>query len=347
MSHFPVLVIVKKDEVEVNVLSELERIEYGGKEQYVNQYKSDKVEELLNPYTEVPNSEEDLENFFELDLEEDEWMTKLIHSYAKDEKKVVADMFSEKRKQRVGWKKDSKVMDSETKQFRTPTDEEIDRDLKDFDILVDLFIERKWDIQNDKHFDMLSEFADSDTFMWEDGKFYNRYYSNPIAKWDWYVFGGRWHSIGENGFISDLKTLKEYEVVPFYKTLSWMSFPKTPYNFDDEEDFVKENIKDNTVIKSSDYDRETETRSNVVYYTKEELLEPTKRKVIQMNTYLSEDEGWLEYGEMGWFGISSLDSMDDEEREQVIKDTDTIVDNMLEKYIESGDYVGVIVDCHI
>ncbi len=72
MSHFPVLVIVKKDEVEVNVLSELERIEYGGKEQYVNQYKSDKVEELLNPYTEVPNSEEDLENFFEFDLEEDE-----------------------------------------------------------------------------------------------------------------------------------------------------------------------------------------------------------------------------------------------------------------------------------
>lgn len=346
MSHFPVLVIVKKDEVEVNVLSELERIEFGGKEQYVNQYSSAKVEELLAPYTEQPNSESDEKDFFEVELEENEWMTKLIQSYAKDEKKVVADMLSEKRNERVEWRRDTRVMDKD-KGFRSPTDEEIDRDLKDFDILMDLFIERKWDISDNEHFNMLSEIAESYSFMWEDGVFYNRYLYNPVAKWDWYVFGGRWHSVGENGYIANLKDLLEFEEVPFWKTINFMSFPKMPYSYDNEEDFVKENIKDDTVIKSSDYDRKTETRTNIVYYTKEELLAPTKRKKIQMNTYLSEDEGWLEYGEMGWFGISSLDSMDDEEREQVIKDTDMIVDNMLEKYIESGDYVGVVVDCHI
>lgn len=347
MSHFPVLVIVKKDEVEVNVLSELERIEFGGKEQYVNQYKSDKVEELLAPYTEQPNSEEDVEDFFELELEENEWVTKLIHAYGRGKILEVETMFSEKREERVKWQMDSKIMDSDTKSFRNPNEEEINRDLEDFDSLVELFVNRKWDIENSEHFNLLSEFSYTDSFMWEDGKFYDRYFQNPIAKWDWYVFGGRWHSVGENGYISDLNQLKEFEVVPFWKTLSWMSFPKSPYGFDEEEEFIKDNIKDDTVIKSSDYDRETETRTNIVYYTKEELLAPTKRKVIQMNTYLSEDEGWLEYGQMGWFGISSLDSMDDEEREQVIKDTDTIVDNMLEKYIESGDYVGVVVDCHI
>ena len=347
MSHFPVLVIVKKDEVEVNVLSELERIEYGGKEQYVNQYASAKVEELLAPYTEQPNSESDEKDYFEVELEENEWMTKLIQSYAKDKKEVVVSMLNEKRNERVEWKRDSRVMDSDTKSFRSPTDEEIDRDLKDFDILMDLFLERKWSISDDEHFNMLSEIAESYSFMWEDGVFYNRYLYNPVAKWDWYVFGGRWHSVGENGYISNLKDLLEFEEVPFWKTINSMSFPKLPYSYDNEEDFVKDNIKDDTVIKSSDYDRETETRSNIVYYTKEELLAPTKRKKVQMNTYLSEDEGWVEYGEMGWFGISSLDSMSDEEREEVIKDTDMIVDNMLEKYIESGDYVGVVVDCHI
>lgn len=115
MSHFPVLVIVKKDEVEVNVLSELERIEFGGKEQYVNQYSSAKVEELLAPYTEQPNSESDEKDFFEVELEENEWMTKLIQSYAKDEKKVVADMLSEKRNERVEWRRDTRVMDEDRK----------------------------------------------------------------------------------------------------------------------------------------------------------------------------------------------------------------------------------------
>ena len=50
---------------------------------------------------------------------------------------------------------------------------------------------------------------------------------------------------------------------------------------------------------------------------------------------------------MGWFGMSTLDGMEHDEREAFIKDTDKLINNMLEKYIEKGDYVGVVVDCHI
>jgi len=48
---------------------------------------------------------------------------------------------------------------------------------------------------------------------------------------------------------------------------------------------------------------------------------------------------------MGWFGMSSLDTLDDEERERVVSENELLVSNILKKY--KDDYVGVVVDCHI
>ena len=113
------------------------------------------------------------------------------------------------------------------------------------------------------------------------------------------------------------------------------------------EAWKKENLVDNSIIKSSDFDYETREHSNIVYYTRDELLETTSRKKLDFQSFLTDEEGWTDYGEMGWFGLSSLDGMEHDEREAFVKDTDKLINNMLEKYIEEGDYVGVVVDCHI
>ena len=48
---------------------------------------------------------------------------------------------------------------------------------------------------------------------------------------------------------------------------------------------------------------------------------------------------------MGWFGTSSLDGMDLDEREEVKSDTFALTDNLIKKYKDT--HIGLIVDCHI
>jgi len=228
MSHFPLLVIVKEEEVVTNPLLDLRKEQFEGKEQYVDQYLSTKVDELLSEY---------------------------------------------------------------------------------------------WEGDSDENY-------------------------NEYGKWDWYVVGGRWNHLGDKGYFKDLNDLLEMEEIPFYKTLSFMQYKNPTFTYDSEEEFIKDNIQENTIRKSSDYDQETQTHSNIVYYTVEELMRTVKRKKNDVWSFLTEEEGWIEYGEMGWFGISSLDLLKDDEKEQAIQDTDSLVNNMLKKYIEEG-YVGLVVDCHI
>ena len=91
------------------------------------------------------------------------------------------------------------------------------------------------------------------------------------------------------------------------------------------------------------YDRETKEPKE--YYDKKVLLTTVSRKKESTWAMLFPEEGWIEAGEMGWFGISSLDTMDLKEREQVIQDQNKLTDNLIEKYKDT--HVGIIVDCHI
>ena len=43
--------------------------------------------------------------------------------------------------------------------------------------------------------------------------------------------------------------------------------------------------------------------------------------------------------------MSSLDTMDLDEREQIKADQDTLTDNLIEKYKDT--HIGLVVDCHI
>ena len=61
--------------------------------------------------------------------------------------------------------------------------------------------------------------------------------------------------------------------------------------------------------------------------------------------YVIPREGWIEAGEMGWFGMSSLDMLDLKETEQAKKDEFALTNNLIEKYKDT--HIGIVVDCHI
>ena len=348
MSHFPVLVIVKKDEVVENPMREIEAIEFGGQTQYANQYISNKVDKMLEPYIEYTDNEELQKEYFERNLEINYLITDVLNFYQRGETDLLCEKLIDERNRRTDFIKNHRIKSFD--ENNKWTDSELDDEMKDFDELYELFSSEKFMANTSKHMNMLiEEFADSSEIEKTDEGWCDVYYSNPSARWDWYVFGGRWNSIGDNGFIGDLKEVLQYEEVEFWNTLSFHKFPK-PCLAQDEaelEAWKKENLVDNSIIKSSDFDYETREHSNIVYYTRDELLETTSRKKLDFQSFLTDEEGWTDYGEMGWFGLSSLDGMEHDEREAFVKDTDKLINNMLEKYIEEGDYVGVVVDCHI
>ena len=349
MSHFPVLVIVKKDEVVANPLREREAEEFGGMTQYANQYISHKVDELLEPYIEYTENEELKKEYFERNLEINYLITDVLNFYQKGDTSSLCEKLIEERDRRVNFIKNHRIksFDKEKNQW---TDSELDDEMKSFDELYELFSSEKFMANTSKHMNMLiEELGASSEIEKTDEGWFDVYYSNPEARWDWYVFGGRWNSIGDNGYISDLKEVLQYEEVEFWQTLSFHKFPKPclAENEKELEVWKKENLIDNSIIKSSDFDYETREHSNIVYYTKDELFEITSRKKLDFQSFLTDEEGWTDYGEMGWWGMSSLDLMEHDEREGFVKDTDKLINNMLEKYIEKGDYVGVVVDCRI
>lgn len=348
MSHFPVLVIVKKDEVVENPMREVEAIEFGGQTQYANQYISNKVEKMLEPYIEYTDNEELQKEYFERNLEINYLITDVLNFYRRGETDLLCEKLIDERNRRTDFIKNHRIKSFD--ENNKWTDSELDDEMKDFDELYELFSSEKFMANTKKHMSMLiEEFANSSEIEKTDEGWCDVYYQNPSARWDWYVFGGRWNSIGDNGFIGDLKEVLQYEEVEFWNTLSFHKFPKPCLAKDEAEleAWKKENLIDNSIIKSSDFDYETREHSNIVYYTKDELLEITSRKKLDFQSFLTDEEGWTDYGEMGWFGLSSLDGMEHDEREAFVKDTDKLINNMLEKYIEEGDYVGVVVDCHI
>jgi len=91
------------------------------------------------------------------------------------------------------------------------------------------------------------------------------------------------------------------------------------------------------------YDQET--REPKEYYKAEDLLTIVERKEESTWAMLFPEEGWIEAGEMGWFGISSLDSLDLQETEEAIRDQNALTDNLIEKYKDT--HIGLVVDCHI
>lgn len=356
MSHFTVLVVLPKEE-----LTKLQNANFHeGKEEWHNAYNNQwfhpELSDALAPYNEQPTDEEESE-YMERDTELNETASKIYASYKNKQWTQLAEEFNEvKTRQENQHRKTTKFEDKEQ---RGLTESEIATMLTPFDELYRIMAGGtvNFDINNEYHQDLFkSLFCWSDEIIWstEDNihEIYDVYYSNPCAKWDWYVVGGRWRNMGDNGLFEDLSEFSQEEKIPFWKEelgfklrqieseLGIEDRDKLSTKEYDEliEDYI---ASGNPIVRL--YDRETKEPKE--YYDKKVLLTTVTRKKESTWAMLFPEEGWIEAGEMGWFGMSSLDTMDIKEREQVIADQDKITDNLIAKYKDT--HIGLVVDCHI
>ncbi len=207
----------------------------------------------------------------------------------------------------------------------------------------------KFDIKKEDHQEIFKEiYCDSSEIEIDNDTIYNVWYSNPQAKWDWWVVGGRWRNMGDNGFFPDLNVFSKTKQIPYWKEeLASFKLHEIEQELGIDRDYeaydelITDYIKNNKIVRF--YDRDTKEPKE--YYKAEDLLTMVDRKVETAWAMLFPEEGWIEAGEMGWFGMSSLDSLDLQETEQAKSDQFALTDNLIEKYKDT--HIGLVVDCHI
>lgn len=143
-------------------------------------------------------------------------------------------------------------------------------------------------------------------------------HTNPNAKWDWWMVGGRWRNslINLDGFVED------------YCKISDLNMPAMQAMKKEE----RERYWDESLDKSPDI-------RHFVYGIKEGI---TREDYINQNKALGcfafvVDGTWNEKGEMGWFAC-----VNDEKSDQ---DWDTIFWKAFNKIPKN--YYVTVVDCHI
>jgi len=353
MSHFTVLVVLPKEGLE-----KLQGREFEGKEEWQNAYDHQwyhpELENALAPYNEQPENESD---YLERDEELNERASKIYASYKKKQWSQLAEEINEVKDQREKWERNASVSDLNSKGgFRKYTESEIATKLEPFDEVYQLMASEKFDLYNDEHKKLFTElFCYSEEIVWnlQDNihEIYDVYYSNPYAKWDWWVVGGRWRNMGDNGLFEDISVFSKEKEIPYWKEeLGFklheiereLGIQDKDLSQEEYDEYITDYIASgNPIVRF--YDRDTKEPKE--YYDKKDLLTMVKRKEESTWAILFPEEGWIEAGEMGWFGISSLDSMDIQETEQAKNDQFALTDNLIEKYKDT--HIGLVVDCHI
>ena len=351
MSHFTVLVVLPKEGLQKYENETIHEGEDDWKNAYNHQWFHPQLEEALLPYYEQHDTDSE---YMERDIQLNERATEVWRAYVDREWTSLADLHNERRELIEKWERNSSVSDLKAEGgFRKRTEDEIATALKPIDSLYELMATEKFDIFNDEHQDLFREiYGDSSEIMIDkqNREVYDVWYSNPYAKWDWWVVGGRWRSMGDNGLFTDLSVFLETKQIPYWKEELGFKL----YDIERELGIDRENInpieyteKIEDYIKNNKiprlYDRETEEVKE--YYTTEDLLTPVTRKVESTWAMLFPEEGWIEAGEMGWFGMSSLDLLSLGETEEAKQDQFAITDNLIEKYKDT--HIGLVVDCHI
>ena len=209
----------------------------------------------------------------------------------------------------------------------------------------------KFDINIESHFERFRDlFCYTEQIEIENTEIYDVFYSNPVAKWDWWVVGGRWRNMGDNGLFEDLSVFQQTKEIPYWKEElghklydieKELGIDRDNITKEDYDKAITEYIKSNKIVRF--YDRDTNEPKE--YYKPEDLLTMVTRQVESTWAMLFPEEGWIEAGEMGWFGMSSLDMLDLKETEQAKKDEFALTNNLIEKYKDT--HIGIVVDCHI
>lgn len=356
MSHFAVLVVLPKEGLEQFE----DANEHKGDDEWHNAYNHQwfhkDLEFTMQPYCEVP--QDDSSEYFEREEELNEQASKVYASYMNKQWTQLAEEINEIKSRNEEWHRKATVTDKDVKGgFRQYTEREISTKLKPFDELYMLMSTEKFDLYNDEHKELFRDLlCYSEEIVWslEDNVYeiYDIYYRNWNAKWDWWVVGGRWRNMGNNGLFEDISVFSEEEKIPFWKEELGIKLrqienelgieDRYEYTIEEYDEMIEDYIASgNPIVRL--YDRETKEPRE--FYDKKDLLKMVSRKKESTWAVLFPDEGWIEAGEMGWFGMSSLDIMDLEEREQVIADQNKLTDNLIEKYKDT--HIGLVVDCHI
>ena len=342
MSHFPVLVVVEKESIVSNPLFDSK--ETDTPIQYQEQYFVEGLESLMEPYWE--ESQEYAEEIVEVNNRATEFLKSYMEIYrAKRTRKdyqflldeLIVNLNSHYDDINKFWSGDS----LKTKAIA-------------LDKLIDKVSTVKFSPTNTFHMNwvwrLFGEGYTFEDFSWDThGNCHDHFYHNLDSKWDWFVVGGRWAELGNNGIL-ELDEVFQKEMVPFVQILPFFKLPNA--FADSMEEFMKDNVQEETIIKSFLKDENGNTLKDDngkgiadKYYTVDELMKLVSVDKNPVQHFLFKDEGWIEAGEMGWFGMSSLDTLDDEEKERVVQENELLVSNILKKY--KDDYVGVVVDCHI
>ena len=346
MSHFTVLAILPKEGLEKYENSN----EHTGKDEWQNAYNHQwfhpELEEALAPYNEQP--EEDSE-YIEKSVELNEEATAIYNAYVNKNWDSLAEAVNVVKERREGWERKANIHDKNAEGgFRKYTESEIANILKPFDEFYELMATEKFDINIESHSERFRDlFCYTEKIDIDNNKIYDIFYSNPIAKWDWWVVGGRWRDMGENGLFEDLSVFQQTKEIPYWKE----ELGHKLYDIEKElgidrdyegyDELITDYIKNNKIVRF--YDRETQEPKE--YYKPEDLLTMVTRQVESTWAMLFPEEGWIEAGEMGWFGMSSLDMLDLKETEQAKKDEFALTNNLIEKYKDT--HIGIVVDCHI
>jgi len=356
MSHFAVLVVLPKDQVEKIEGANVNKGDEEWHNAYNHQWYHSQLEDTLAPYNE--NIEDESSEYFDRNEELNEQASKIYASYMNKQWTQLAEEIAEVKKRHEDWERQTSVTDKDVKGgFRKYTESEIATKLEPFEKLYALMSTEKFDLYDDDHKELfVSLFCNSPEIVWnlEDNVYevYDVYYQNFDAKWDWWVVGGRWRNMGDNGLFEDISVFSQEETIPLWKEELGYKLGqierelgienRDEYTDDEYDKMIEDYIASgNPIVRL--YDRETKEPKE--YYDKKVLLANVTRKKESTWAMLFPDEGWIEAGEMGWFGMSSLDTMNLEEREQVIADQNKLTDNLIEKYKDT--HVGLIVDCHI
>ena len=349
MSHFTVLVVLPKEGLQ---RYENETIHEGDDEwrnAYNHQWFHPELEGALLPYYEQHEADSE---YMERDVDLCETATVIYSAYLNRSWDTLAGLHNERRDLLEKWERSATISDRSAEGgFRKATESEIATKLEPIDKLYELMAREKFDINNEEHQKIFKEiYCDSSEIEIDNDTIYNVWYSNPQAKWDWWVVGGRWRSMGDNGLFTDLNVFLETKEIPYWKEELGFKLRDIESELDiDRENITKEEydkaiteyIKENEIVRF--YDRDTKEPKE--YYKSEDLLTMVTRKKESTWAVLFPEEGWLEAGEMGWFGMSSLDSMDLQETEQAKGDQYALTDNLIKKYADT--HIGLVVDCHI
>lgn len=195
------------------------------------------------------------------------------------------------------------------------------------------------------------------------------YVYNPKAKWDWWVVGGRWSGelrmkedadvdlteytplkrnddimkdYHDELGIEELATMEKKELMFNQLPLKDVDFvamtgtdPEKLSKFWDE--YVEGKNPEPHIKAAGPFMYKAEYYKEL-YGTKEAYIKD--RSIWKPYAILSDTKGWLEKGEMGWFGMSS-------ETADTIKDYDDAAREVLYKNPEKSSKVVTIVDCHI